>query len=255
VVKEIGMGVRGVLSQGCGLVLGAVGLLGCAGPLQMPAPSVLNKPVGLPLLFSPQDKARWEPVKLPGKGLTEFKLARQGGKAALMAHAQSSASMMRQALHVPADQLGRLQFQWQIEGLIAQADMRERDSEDSPVRLILAFEGDRGRFSAKNAMLSELTQALTGEPLPFATLMYVWCNRCPVESVIVNPRTDRIRKLVVESGPDHVKQWRHYQRDVRADFEKAFGEAPGALVGMAIMTDSDNTRSEVRAWYGDIRLD
>jgi hypothetical protein len=123
------------------------------------------------------------------------------------------------------------------------------------VRLILAFEGDRHQFSAKNTMLSDLTQALTGEPLPYATLMYVWCNHRPVGTVIVNPRTDRVRKLVVESGADHVKQWRHYQRDVRADFEKAFGEAPGALVGMAIMTDSDNTRGNVRAWYGDIRLD
>jgi hypothetical protein len=85
--------------------------------------------------------------------------------------------------------------------------------------------------------------------------MYVWCNHRPVGSVIVNPRTDRVRKLVVESGADHVKQWRQYQRDVRADFEKAFGEAPGALAGVAIMTDSDNTRSNVRAWYGDIRLD
>jgi hypothetical protein len=133
--------------------------------------------------------------------------------------------------------------------------MGERDSEDSPVRLILAFEGDRSRFSAKNAMLSDLTEALTGEPLPYATLMYVWCNQRAVGSVIVNPRTDRVRKLVVESGPEHVKQWRQYQRDVRADFEKAFGEPPGALVGMAIMTDTDNTRSHVRAWYGDIRLD
>jgi hypothetical protein len=50
-------------------------------------------------------------------------------------------------------------------------------------------------------------------------------------------------------------QWRRYERDVRADYEKAFGEAPGPLVGVAIMTDSDNTRSNVRAWYGDIRFD
>ena len=37
--------------------------------------------------------------------------------------------------------------------------------------------------------------------------------------------------------------------------EKAFGEAPGHLVGIAIMTDTDNTRSHAKAWYGDIRLD
>ena len=99
-------------------------------------------------------------------------------------------------------------------------------------------------------MLSELTLSLTGEPLPYATLMYVWCNDCPAESVIVNPRTDRIRKLAVESGADRVGQWLNYRRDIRADFKKVFGEEPGALLGLAIMTDTDNTRSTTRAWYG-----
>jgi len=217
------------------------------------SPVVMQGPGGLH--FSPQDKARWEAVPLPGKVRTAFKLEQHDQRAALSAHAQASASMLRQRLNVPADQLGRLRFTWQIDNLMAEADMGERDSEDSPVRLILAFEGDRTRFSAKNTMLSDLTEALTGEPLPYATLMYVWCNHRPVDTVIVNPRTDRVRKWVVESGPAHIRQWRQYQRDIRADFEKAFGEAPGALVGLAIMTDSDNTRSQVRAWYGDIRLD
>lgn len=207
------------------------------------------------LHFTPQEKAGWELVSLPGKLRTAFKLELHDQRLAMSAHAKSSASMLRQRLNVSPEQLGRLRFEWQIDGLIAQADMAERDSEDSPVRLILAFEGDRSRFSAKNAMLSELTETLTGEPLPYATLMYVWCNHRPVESVIVNPRTDRVRKLVVESGPSHVRQWRRYERNVRADFERVFGEAPGALVGMAIMTDTDNTRSDARAWYGDIRLD
>jgi hypothetical protein len=121
--------------------------------------------------------------------------------------------------------------------------------------LILVFEGDRQRFSTQNQLLSELTLSLTGEPLPYATLMYVWCNDCPAESVIVNPRTDRIRKLAVESGAGRVGQWLRYRRDIRADFEKAFGEPPGALLGLAIMTDTDNTRSSTRAWYGPIRLD
>lgn len=245
-------GARGLAVLGVILVL-----TGCAyrgANVQVPS-SVVTKPVNGPLHFSPQDTARWEAIKLPGKLMTEFKLEQRGQRAALQAHAQGSASMLRQRLSVPPDQLGRLQFQWQIDALIAQADMGDRDLEDSPVRLILAFAGDRSRFSAKNAMLSDLTESLTGEPLPYATLMYVWCNRRPVESVIVNPRTDRVRKLVLESGSAHVNQWRHYQRDLRADFEKAFGEPPGALVGIAIMTDSDNTRSQVRAWYGDIRLD
>jgi hypothetical protein len=209
----------------------------------------------LPLQFNAHDKSQWEKMVLPGKLRTAYKVERQNPGYALKAQAESSASMLRQRLHIAPDQLGRLSFDWRVAQLIPGADMMQRESEDSPVRLILVFEGDRQQFSPKNAMLSELTQSLTGDPLPYATLMYVWCNQCPPESVIVNPRTDRIRKLAVESGPGRVGQWLTYQRNIRADFEKAFGEAPGALLGLAIMTDTDNTRSATRAWYGQVRLD
>lgn len=229
---------------------------GCAfqGVHEQPA-VVASMPMSGGLHFRAQDKAQWEAVSLPGKLRTAFKLDKLGPQQALQAHAQASASLLRQRVHVPPDKLGRLRFEWQVENLMPGADMAERDLDDSPVRLILAFDGDRSRFSAKNAMLSDLTEALTGEPLPYATLMYVWSNHQAVDSVIINPRTDRVRKMVVDSGAAHLMQWRRYQRDVRADYEKAFGEAPGALLGVAIMTDSDNTRSQVRAWYGDIHLD
>ena len=38
-----------------------------------------------------------------------------------------------------------------------------------------------------------------------------------------------------------------------ADFA-AFGRAPGRLIGVGILTDSDNTGAGVEAFYGDIRL-
>ena len=79
--------------------------------------------------------------------------------------------------------------------------------------------------------------------------------KLPVGTVIVNPRTDRVRKIVVETGADHLKQWMHYERQIKDDFEKAFGEPAGTLLGLAIMTDTDNTQGKARAWYGEIRLD
>ena len=110
------------------------------------------------------------------------------------------------------------------------------------------------RLPLRDRLFYEQVELFTGQRLPFATLMYVWSNRRPVESVIANPRTDRIQKIVVESGPARLKQWLEYERDVRADFQKAFGEPPGALLAIGLMTDSDNTQSTTRAWYGDIRL-
>lgn len=197
---------------------------------------------------------QWQHYRFPGKQATEFAYTDRDGRAAMAAHAVSSASMLRQLVHIAPAELNRIQFSWKVPELIAQADLARRDADDSPVRVVLAFDGDRSRFSAKNALLSELSHAITGEPLPYATLMYVWCNTRKPGSVVINPRTDRIRELVVESGGGNLNQWMDYERDIRADFVHAFGEQPGALVGIGIMTDSDNTQSSARAWYGPLKL-
>jgi hypothetical protein len=59
---------------------------------------------------------------------------------------------------------------------------------------------------------------------------------------------------VVESGAERLNQWLSYERNIKADYEKAFGEAPGALIAIGLMTDTDNTRSQAQAWYGTIQL-
>lgn len=243
------------------LLTALVGLAaGCATPPAevatdgaRPAPSLTLWPAAVPADQAPP--GTWEHFRLPGKRPTEFTAARVDGRDAMAAVSSSAASMVRQRVRVEPADLGRVRFSWKVADLIQTADMAERDTDDSPVRIVLAFEGDRSKFSARNVMLNELSRAITGEEMPYATLMYVWCNQRPAGSVILNPRTDRIRKLVVESGAAQVRQWVDYERDVRADYVKAFGEEPGALVGIAVMTDTDNTRSKVRAWYGPIRLD
>ena len=217
------------------------------------AASIAETPWGKASLPQAQGKP-WQHLPLPGKRTTQFDAVQVDGRAAMAVTADASASMVRKQLHVPAAELGKLSFSWKVPALIPGADMAVRDADDAPVRLVLAFEGDRSRYSAKNAMLSELARALTGEEMPYATLMYVWCNTRPPGTVVLNPRTDRIRKIVVESGPGSLGVWRDYQRDVRADFIRAFGEEPGALVAVGIMTDSDNTGGHARAWYGPLNL-
>lgn len=226
------------------------GLGACAHP---PGDSPASVPAGA-TTWTPAQIARWQPMHLPGKRITSYALGEHSGRAAVRAQADSAVSMLRQPLRVEPDRLGHLEFAWNVPALIDGADVGRRHLDDSPARLVLAFDGDRSTFSAKDAMLSELAHAMTGEPLPYATLMYIWCNTRPVGTVVHSPRTDRIRKLVVASGPQQLNQWLHFRRDVRADFELAFGEAPGALLTIALMTDSDNTQSSTLAWYGGIAL-
>ena len=196
----------------------------------------------------------WSHYKLPGKTPSQFDYVLVDGRDAIAAKAQSSASMLRQVMKVEPATLGRIKFSWKLPELIQYADMSLREFDDSPVRVVLAFEGDRSKFSNKNAMLSELAHVLTGEPMPYATLMYVWCNECKPEEIILNPHTDRIRKLPLESGTGKLNRWMDYERAVRDDFVKAFGEEPGMLTSISIMTDTDNTKSVARAWYGTVSL-
>ncbi|MGY0196340.1 DUF3047 domain-containing protein [Leptothrix sp. BB-4] len=196
----------------------------------------------------------WQGVPLPGKRVTRYVPADDAGRACLHASADRSASMWRRKVHVAPADLGQLRFSWKVPGLITDADLSDRDAEDAPVRIVLAFDGDHTRLGMRDRMLFDLAETLTGERPPYATLMYVWDNRAPVDSVIHAARTDRVRKLVLESGPSRLKRWLEYQRDVAADYRRLYGEEPGALIGVAVMTDADNTQSRSEAWYGPIRL-
>lgn len=198
--------------------------------------------------------AEWQPFRLPGKRSTHYRWSEKEGRASWHARADRSASMWRREVHLAADQIGEVEFSWWVARGISGADMRQADTEDAPARVIFAFAGDESRLSPRNRMLFEMARSLTGEPPPYATLMYVWANHTPVEDVIVNPRIDRIRKLVVERGESQLQRWRHYRRNLREDFIRAFGEPPGALKGIALMTDADNTGSQAEAWYGDVKV-
>ena len=198
--------------------------------------------------------ADWSHFPFPGKVATSYRYAHEEGRDAIFAQSKSSSSMIRRHIQIAPEDLGTVNFSWKVPELIQGCDISEAGKDDSPVRILLTFDGDRAKFSAKNALLSELANVLLGEPMPYATLVYVWSNQYTVGSVIHGARTDRVRSIVVESGERNLKQWLDYERPVRADFEQAFGEAPGALLSVAIMTDSDNNKSQTSAWYGPLRF-
>lgn len=236
-------------------MLAILGLAGCA-HLPSTDPTVGAQPwvqAGAPGA-SDANAAPWQHQTFPGKRKNRYQFVWREGRPAMAVSSDQSISALRQVLVTPSQAIGTIRFSWKVENVIADADLQQGAKEDSPVRLVLVFDGDRSNFSAKDAMLSELARALTGEELPYATLMYVWSNQLPVGTVVNNRRTDRIRKLVIQSGTQATARWLDYERDIRADYERVFGEPPGPLKAVAIMTDTDNTASHVKAWYGPVQL-
>ena len=136
--------------------------------------------------------------------------------------------------------------------LITGADNTQRHTEDSPVRIVIAFDGDKSKLPLEERLFSEQFRAFTQQEFPYALLIYIWENRAPVGAVIENLNTSRIRMIVVDSGKGNVGAWREHRRNVYEDYKRAFGEDPPRVRSIGIMTDSDNTGGDVEAYYGDI---
>ena len=90
-----------------------------------------------------------------------------------------------------------------------------------------------------------------GEPVPAATVCYVW-DRLPAPgSPFPNPYSRRLRYIVLRSGLA-TESWSAESRDLAMDFLAAFGEESRfvvpPLVAIAVGADSDNTKSSTLSW-------
>ena len=190
----------------------------------------------------------------PYKKNTVYRLESYQGKTVLSANSKTSASGLAVKLRPsPANNLW-LQWEWKALSAIPEADNAERYHDDAPLRILVAFDGNKSKLPLKEKMNFEMANLISGQEMPYATLMYIWSGKSPVDTIISNAHTSRIKMIVVDSGWDNLGTWHKHQRDLAADYKRAYGEAPGEVIGIALLTDTDNTKSETRAIYGDIEL-
>ena len=189
------------------------------------------------------------------KKATHYDLIKKDGATVVEARADGSASGLLHPLNrLDAREFSNLSWRWKVEELIRNQDNTRSATEDAPVRLVVRFDGDRDKLDFSERIFATQVKAVTGQELPYATLMYIWGRDTPRETVITSRFTERIRMIVAESGQDKVGQWQDVMRNLYDDFKRAYGEEPGPVTGIGIMTDTDNTGEKTRAWYGDISL-
>jgi len=199
---------------------------------------------------APQGWENWTLSKF--KKATQYQLVDEAGRTVVKASAYASASGLVHRLKLDPNAYPLLSWRWKVTDLIATADNTQKHTEDSPVRVVVSFDGDIGKLPFDDRIFFDNIRALTGQQLPYAMLMYIWENRVPKGTVIPNLHTSRIKMIVAESGRDKVGGWQEVTRNVVEDFKRAFGEKPGTVTAIGIMTDTDNTGENVHAYYGDI---
>ncbi len=239
------------------LALAAALSAGCAGiPGGLHAPSAVALPRVTSFSASSPGEGmphEWQPWTLTKfKKPTQYQLVDFGGKTVVKASARASASGLIHPLSVDPHEYPLLQWRWKVDELIAGADTTKKATEDSPMRVIVSFSGDLASLPFDDRIFFDNIRLLTGQQLPYATLMYIWENRALRDSVIPNLHTSRIKMIVAESGREKLGRWQDVTRNVYEDYRRAFHTEPGRITAVAIMTDTDNTGQNVHAYYGDI---
>jgi len=190
----------------------------------------------------------------PYKKNTIYRLEKYQGRTVLAANSKTSASGLAVKLRPRSAQNLWLQWEWKAVGAIPQADNAQSQHDDAPLRILVAFDGNKSKLPLKEKLTFEMASLISGQEMPYATVMYVWSGKNSVNTVLNNAHTSRVKMIVVDSGWDGLGEWRKHERDLVADYKLAYGEVPGNIIGIALLTDTDNTKSETRALYGDIEL-
>jgi len=195
----------------------------------------------------------WLPIKINDqKKPTLYEFVEEQGAVVLHASADSAASLVGYKTSFDLTAAPMMSWRWKISRLIPGADNTVSSKEDSPVRIVLEFDGDKSKLSLSDRSTIATGKILSGRELPYATLMYIWSNKEPIGKVVPNPRTNRVQMIVASSGGAGVGAWQTLSRNAVDDYRKAFNEEPGRLTGIAVLTDTDNTGESVEGWYGDI---
>ena len=216
----------------------------------------------MPLPFGPaasQARAPWHVTGLPNqtKPYTTFSVVELDGRKALRVEAELSYGNLAYPLQFTTTP-ATLAWQWRADELIEAVDLRTRAGDDVAVKVCVMFDMPLEKVPFVERQLLRVARGKTTEPVPGATVCYIWDRYLPVGTALDNAFTRRIRYKVLQSGTANLHQWKSERRNIAADFTELFGaessEVP-PVIGVLVGADADNTKGHSLAHVADVVIE
>ena len=141
----------------------------------------------------------------------------------------------------------RLRWEWKIERGLDPHDERVKAGDDFAARVYVMFRFDPDRASWRERLQNKLGGLLYGRDVPGRALNYVWSSTEAAGETWDNPFAPASKMISTGSGT--LADWQSAEVDVLRDYRALFDDEPPRPLGLAIMTDSDNTCSEAVAYF------
>jgi DUF3047 family protein len=161
-----------------------------------------------------------------------YQIAEENGNHFLHAHAEKQDVQIGLTRSFQTKEFPVLQWRWRVKQLPTGGNERATKTNDSAAGVYVVFDS-------------------TVVP---RVLKYVWSSTLPVGTQLTSPVYWRCKVIVLESGPGQGNEWKTETVDVYRAYKNAFEAEPGEVQGIAVLTDSDATKSIADADYDDFAL-
>ena len=212
---------------------------GCTGRrLSIPlVPPFLSAPTVSLLWSEPFDALNpdvWREIEV--RGHTQYEVVALEGRSCLRATSRQAASILLSPVRFDPDAYEWLSWDWRVDRLVEGEALERKDGSDAAARLYVYFESP-------------------GLPWQRRNLDYVWSASLPEGTVLSSAYSSSSKIIVVDGGPASLGRWRSVERNLEDDYERCFGKGRlPDVVGIGIMSDTDNTGGDALAYVDDLRV-
>ena len=195
----------------------------------------------------------WKPLTFEKiKQHTQYMMVKNDEVVVVKAISDHSSSGLTREIMINPKEFPIVQWRWKVENILKNGNVSKKDGDDYPARIYITFEYDGSQVGLLEKAKYEAANLIYGQYPPIGAINYIWESTSPIGTIVPNPYTDRVQMIVTQSGSDKLNQWITEEHNVYEDYKKAFGVEPPRISGIAIMTDTDNTRESAIAYFGDV---
>ena len=215
----------------------------------------------LPIGFKKEKKSStvpegWEVISYFRTAKNKLSLSKEGKRTVLRVKSIGSASGVLKRLEIDLKKFPVLVWRWKINRVVGMAIESRKDRNDSAARVRVIF----GKAAPKPLkgppevvkIFKSFGFQTGGKEPPGFKIDYIWGNNVHKGEVIDYPGSKKHKIVVVESGNKGANRWVWEKRNLIEDFQQFFRSSPSTLIGIVVLTDTDQTNEGVIAHYSSI---
>lgn len=169
------------------------------------------------------------------RGQPDVKIVYSEGEKTLRLRSEKASVSVYRNITLDLKNFPNLKWRWKVTQLPKDADARLVNRDDQAAGIYVVFP----RFP---------------KMINSRFLAYIWETSVPEGTIMKNRKNPMVHYIVVRSGKNKLNQWITEERNVLADYRKVFGEEPPKVGGVALLIDSDDTRSQAESYFAQIEF-